>query len=88
MNSFFLVDGFSRLTLQRLKSNINNFSFGQHVLQNVLFHSQMLLYWITLQSNGTFRVFYAKLYILLSVDGSTKCRNEIIFGGHYNYQIR
>ncbi len=37
--------------------------------------------------NDTFRIFYAKLYILPSVDGSTNRRNEIIFGGHYNNQI-
>ncbi len=30
--------------------------------------------------NGTFRFFYAKLYILLSVEGSTNHRNEIIWG--------
>ncbi len=27
-------------------------------------------------------------YTLLSIDGSTNHRNEIIFGGHYNHQIR
>ncbi len=41
-----------------------------------------------MQKNNTFRIFYAKLCILLSVDGSTNRRNEIILGGHYNYQIR
>ncbi len=30
--------------------------------------------------NDTFRIFYTKLYMLLSVDGSTNRRNEIIFG--------
>ncbi len=37
----------------------------------------------------TFRLFYAKLYILLSVDRSTnRNTNEIIFGERCNYQIR
>ncbi len=30
--------------------------------------------------NSTFRIFYAKLYILLWMDGSTNLRNEIILG--------
>ncbi len=33
--------------------------------------------------NGTFRIFYATLYILLSVGGSTNRRNKIILGGDY-----
>ncbi len=53
------------------------------------------IYRITLQNNGTFRVFYAKLYILLSVGGSTNCRNEIIlvdiiiikYGSQLQYEI-
>ncbi len=38
--------------------------------------------------NAIFRILYAKLYKLLSVDGSTNHHNGIIFGGHDIYQIR
>ncbi len=55
--------------------------------KNVLLDSQMLFY-DNSAKNDTFRIFYAKLYKLLSVDGSTIRHNEITFGGHYNYQIQ
>ncbi len=39
---------------------------------------------ISLQKIDTFRIFYAKLDIPFSVNGSIGRRNEIMFGGHYN----
>ncbi len=36
--------------------------------------------WVTRQKNASFRIFYAKWYILLLVDGSTNGRNEDMFG--------
>ncbi len=55
--------------------------------KNVFLYSQMLFH-DTSAKNDTFRIFYAKLFILLSVGGSNNRRKEIIFGGYYNYQIR
>ncbi len=43
---------------------------------------------ISPQKIDTFRIFYAKLDIPFSVNGSIGRRNEIMFGGHYNDQIR
>ncbi len=75
------------LTFQSLKSNIINFCLGQHVLQSrIIGVVNVLVGYIC--KNGRFRIFYAKLYILLSVDGSTNRRNVIILGGDYNLQVR
>ncbi len=53
--------------------------------KNVLLDSQVLFY-DNSAKNDTFCIYYAKLYELLSVDGSTNRHNEVIFWGHYNYQ--
>ncbi len=77
--SFFSVDDFCRLTFRGLRSNkitnplVNVFCKMYYSIRKRSFR-------VTLQKNDTFRIFCEKLYILLSVDGSTNRRNEIIFG--------
>ncbi len=64
-------------TFQSLKTNKISFPLVNMLCRNVLAGSQMLS-----QDNAhsTFRISYAKLYKLLSVDDSTNRRSEIIFG--------
>ncbi len=38
--------------------------------------------------NGIFRIFYAKLYLLIKVDSSTNRRIEIISVWYYNWKMR
>ncbi len=55
--------------------------------RDMLLDSQMPM-WDKSVKMAHFAFFKAKWYILLSVDGSTNRRNEIILGGDYNRQIR
>ncbi len=71
------------LPFQSLKCNTTNLSLGQHVLQKrVIGFANALVRQIC--QNGTFRIFYAKLPILLPVGGSTNRRKEIILRGTIN----
>ncbi len=54
---------------------------------NVLLNLQMPLYCKS-EKNGTFRISFAKLYILLSVGGSTNLRSEVIWGGMETINVK
>ncbi len=71
-----------KVTFQSLKSSTTNISLGQHVPQKRIIDFKNVLIEIICK-NGTFRIFYATLYILLPVDGSSNRRNEIILGGDF-----
>ncbi len=85
--NIFKLQGFTHfflrnLTFQSLKNTTVNFALGQHVpKKGFVDFTNILIAWIC--KNGTFRIFYAKLYILHSVEGSTNRHNEIILGGDY-----
>ncbi len=75
LNDIFLVHGFCTLRFKAIKitfSLVNMFCKMNYSNRKCFFR-------ITLQQKETFSIFYAKLYILLSVHDSTDRRNEIIF---------
>ncbi len=71
-----------KLPFQRLKSRTINFFLDHNVLKKRIIEIANALAGEIFE-NGTFRTFYAKLCILLSVIGSTNRRNEIILAGDY-----